>query len=1362
MNKSLVNISKYFGLIILLSANVAFGQGLPSISGNAGDLLWESESMGGRVATFHRGYYLTHSHTVGSAVVLDLMPLQSGNAPTIIDEHPGASNGHAWVKFGDAYRRGYSMPEFSGTQFVDLTDMTNITPFTGSLQFDYSCEACPVDNDRLGTYPYAYYPWSNQIKDVRRNQLFNGAPDLSAGLGLGGEIMIGNLLFSLPLGPVDGLAIWDTSDPTNLRLLSLLTNPLSNYPDGWSVYRNHIILTTGDDSNEGDQNMVAIDFSDPTSPNVAFGFDVSEIGPARYSVFQDNYGFVANGNQWHKIDMENRTVESFTSAGSVNLGDFWPMAMGNIVSFIEGQTFGDRIAFFLHSPNPDDQGPSVGYHVPSDGQTGYSRFAGVGLVINECLAGETVNTSNIVVTRCTDNAAISGTVSHTSYGTIQWVSDQPLEENMSYTLSVSSGLRDCAGNGANPYSFSFTTGSDIACEGGGGPINTPPIIDSYTASNTDVNIDQELTLTVLASDADGDALEYRWDFDDGSVLDWSSQSSVSHTYATNGNFRAIVQVRDDEATTSSFVLINVSATSETSQNVHSTPIVLGSDGRLVWVVNPDNNSISSIDVDDLTQQSEIPVGQDPTSLAFDSEGNLWIACRDEDEVWVIDPDTGTTLERISLGRGSRPYGIVRDPNRSFMYVSEFGSGNLSKIPQDLSQISNIAELVVGPYPRALAINGMSDQLVISRMISGNSQGTIYLVDLSVFSTESSISLPIDETSPPTSGVAGPGIPNYVSGVAFNPTGTQLSYVSKKDNIFNGTHGSRNGVNFTFERTVRSIIGQIDQTSMEETVEARIDIDDMAQPSSVTYGPNGNSMIVTMQGNNLLIVLDANSGSEVSRTATGLAPQGSVVDPVTRRIFSKDFMGRTVTVFDGTDALSGIAGPMSILATISTVENEVLGPDVLQGKRIFYNSDDPRMTQQGDNDNGYITCATCHIDGTHDGRVWDFTQRGEGLRNTTSLVGRSGEGHGRVHWTGNFDEIHDFEHDIRNEFGGSGFMSDIDFEEGSRNTTLGDTKEGLSSDLDALTAYMRSLNSFDPSPFKPSDLQFSEQALRGKLLFQEMNCAYCHSGQSFTNSGQNLIAEVGTLTGATGSRLGGRVLGLDVPTLKDIWFTSPYLHDGSALSLEAVMNEHLGFESLSNQQRDDLIEYLNQLDDTESDNRDGVELRLINPVNGVEVGTESTITLEIQTNLDVNEIETVTYYANQEIIATTSTSPFSSTWSTGEEGNYDLQVMVRLTNGMSIGTADFQTTVDVSEQVITGIEEWEIDLTIYPNPVGHVLNISGDIPMGSVITLHNLTGRKVYSAMTVQANSHRIYTSGLSSGVYMLRVGSNPPQRFIIR
>ena len=73
--------------------------------------------------------------------------------------------------------------------------------------------------------------------------------------------------------------------------------------------------------------------------------------------------------------------------------------------------------------------------------------------------------------------------------------------------------------------------------------------------------------------------------------------------------------------------------------------------------------------------------------------------------------------------------------------------------------------------------------------------------------------------------------------------------------------------------------------------------------------------------------------------------------------------------------------MSIgLAGQNVAVDEKLAPIVLAGKRVFHDTTDPRMARDN-----YLSCAVCHFDGDQDGRVWDFTDRGEGLRNTTSLT-----------------------------------------------------------------------------------------------------------------------------------------------------------------------------------------------------------------------------------------------------------------------------------------------------------------------------------------------------------------------------------------
>jgi cytochrome c peroxidase len=62
-------------------------------------------------------------------------------------------------------------------------------------------------------------------------------------------------------------------------------------------------------------------------------------------------------------------------------------------------------------------------------------------------------------------------------------------------------------------------------------------------------------------------------------------------------------------------------------------------------------------------------------------------------------------------------------------------------------------------------------------------------------------------------------------------------------------------------------------------------------------------------------------------------------------------------------------------------------------------------------------------------------------------------------------------------------------------------------------------------------------------------------------------------------LGGPLLGLDPPTLLDLWATAPYLHDGSAPTLRAVLvdrnldGRHSDLSALSDADLDDLVAFL---------------------------------------------------------------------------------------------------------------------------------------------------------------------------------------------
>jgi mono/diheme cytochrome c family protein len=151
-------------------------------------------------------------------------------------------------------------------------------------------------------------------------------------------------------------------------------------------------------------------------------------------------------------------------------------------------------------------------------------------------------------------------------------------------------------------------------------------------------------------------------------------------------------------------------------------------------------------------------------------------------------------------------------------------------------------------------------------------------------------------------------------------------------------------------------------------------------------------------------------------------------------------------------------------------------------------------------------------------------------------------------------VQDFEGQIRALSAGTGLMSDGDFAAGTRSQPLGDTKAGRSADLDALAAYLGSLSAFASSPHRGPSGALTAGAVAGRAVFAAA-CAGCHGGDAFTDSGALVLHDVGTIKASSGARLGGPLAGIDTPTLRDAWATAPYLHDGSAATVEDAIRAH---------------------------------------------------------------------------------------------------------------------------------------------------------------------------------------------------------------
>ena len=81
-----------------------------------------------------------------------------------------------------------------------------------------------------------------------------------------------------------------------------------------------------------------------------------------------------------------------------------------------------------------------------------------------------------------------------------------------------------------------------------------------------------------------------------------------------------------------------------------------------------------------------------------------------------------------------------------------------------------------------------------------------------------------------------------------------------------------------------------------------------------------------------------------------------------------------------------------------------------------------------------------------------------------------------------------------------------------------------------------------------------EAQTGSAVFTSLGCGACHAGEELTDSELGptpILHDVGTLRTTSGGRLGGQLTGFDTPTLRGVWNTAPYFHDGSAPTLDDV-------------------------------------------------------------------------------------------------------------------------------------------------------------------------------------------------------------------
>jgi YVTN family beta-propeller protein len=609
-----------------------------------------------------------------------------------------------------------------------------------------------------------------------------------------------------------------------------------------------------------------------------------------------------------------------------------------------------------------------------------------------------------------------------------------------------------------------------------------------------------------------------------------------------------------------FCLMSCSPSS-TLQNVSdgvasvSSPIALSPDGKTLWVVNPDADSVTPIDTKTFVAGTPLEVGREPWGVVVTARGVV-VLNRADGSLTLLEGNT-----RTDIPVGPEPGGVALSPSGNLAYITVSSSDEVAVV--DLAAKDVVKRIAVGRMPWAIAVTGDGDTedadetiVVTHRLARLRSDGQEATDDgkegwLSVIQGDK-----VREIS--------------LSPYEFGFTNGLESLATSGDDVLVGHLLNQPQEPRDFQNTVSGAVSTVSLTTEQELSDRRIHLNESTFstpvnfPRAITLSPDGKTAYVVLAGSDAVMGIDLTTPEKAKLLGfwgTGKNPRGIVLNREGLRAYVMNYLSRDVSVLDLTDT-----SKRSVIATIP-VAPETLEPELLQGKILFNNANDPRMSHLG-----WMSCASCHFDGGVDGTTWLSP---DGPRQTQPLWNLKGTA--PFHASATRDEVQDAEKDIETLLDGVGLAP------GAALPELGESNGNKSTDLDSLAKFV--LEGIRVPNAAIISLQQEES---GRDVFLKAGCQQCHSGTHWTISALPLspntfsgveltsaLRDVGTAT--SNDVLGQH--GFDIPTLLGLGHSAPYLHDGSATTLEAVLKNPKHAPSLTETETVDLVRFLRNIDST---------------------------------------------------------------------------------------------------------------------------------------------------------------------------------------
>jgi PKD repeat protein len=606
----------------------------------------------------------------------------------------------------------------------------------------------------------------------------------------------------------------------------------------------------------------------------------------------------------------------------------------------------------------------------------------------------------------------------------------------------------------------------------------------------------------LDGSASTGATRFRWDFGDGAGPRAATDDPVTHAlYNAPGVYRATLTVSN---------AAGAEHTDQTTVRVTLPPVhhanhdntLAAFDAHTVLALSTDARQVVEIDADTLQPRRRIETCAG-RRLAVMGQ-TVAVTCPQRDTVEFIELDAIATPTVVPFHHGAAPFGILAHHDR--WYVSLQGLGAVAEVGPSPTGLVTLQTWAVAPDPRGISV--LPDgRLAVTHWRSAPGGPAISVID------------PIRDRVHPWRLDAHDGVARWLDQLVISPTSREAALPALLANV-----GAPMPQALSAGVTLLNPLtgGQWDAgwRRLEGT-----------HASAAAWSPRGDYLYLALRNTGATVRLDRLADEPPVRAEHGgQAVEGLLVHR--GRLWANAGLSRAVLVHDL--ALHNEATRIPLL------DVEPLAPDVLRGKRRF---NDARHAERQVG----IACAGCHLDGDSDCLVWDWTEDGEGLRNTISLLGHAGDAHGPLNWAGTDDLGRDHAHRLLGPLGGHGLIFNAD------------EPPQEPAELDEIAAYLATLDTPRRSPHRAFDGQLTEAAQLGAVVFLQAGCAHCHPGPLYTDSalidGAPRLHDVGTIRATSGHRLGAPLLGLDTPSLLGLWDHAPFLHDGSAPDLMAVLTTH---------------------------------------------------------------------------------------------------------------------------------------------------------------------------------------------------------------